>query len=225
MIEISEAWKSRWPGAVVGVLVMRGASNPAPNAALEALREQVEAGLREQFAAGDRAALTADPVMAAYAVYYKAFRKTYHVLLQRESVIEKGRRIPSISALVQAMFMAELKNGLLTAGHDLARVAPPIRVDAAAGTESYTGMGGEERRLKEGDMMIRDADAVISSVIHGPDARTAIGPDTKDLLFTAYAPAGIGAERVRAHMEDIRRFVGAAAPAAVTVTLETYCAD
>jgi DNA/RNA-binding domain of Phe-tRNA-synthetase-like protein len=225
MIEKEEGWKAECPGAVIGVLVMRGASNPPANAELDTLRERVEVDLKERFAASGKEALKAHPVMMAYEAYYKRFRKTYHVALQLESVIWKGRRIPSPGALVQAMFMAELKNGLLTAGHDLGQVVPPIRIGVATGAEIYTGMGGEERVPKEGDMRISDGRGIISSIIYGPDARTAIRADTKDLLFTTYAPAGIGAERVRAHLQDIQRFVAVVAPQAVTETLETITAD
>jgi DNA/RNA-binding domain of Phe-tRNA-synthetase-like protein len=219
MIEMSEDWKRLYPGAVIGVLMMRGARNPSVPAHLETLRESVETELRGRFAAGGKEALKADPVMAAYQGYYRPFRKTYHVMAQIESVVWKGRHIPSVSALVQAMFMAELKNGLLTAGHDLARVALPIRIGVGTGAESYTGIGGEERVPKEGDMLISDGKGVMSSILYGPDTRTAIGADTRDLLFTVYAPAGIGIDRVRAHLEDIRGFVLVVASEAVTETL------
>ena len=221
MVEASESWRSQYPGAVIGVLVMRGADNPSTHAGLEKLREKVELDLRGRYFAGGKEALKTDPVMAAYESYYKRFRKTYHVVLQLESVVWKAKRIPSISALVQAMFMAELKNGLLTAGHDFGRVAPPVRIDVGTGAESYLTMGGEELAPRDGDMMIRDSKGIISSIIDGPDRRTMISPDTKDLLFTVYAPAGIGIERVRSHLEDIRGFVDVVAPGAVTETLET----
>jgi len=224
-MEISESWRKQFPGAVVGVLVMRGARNSPMHGELEKLRETVEQDLRARFFAGGKEALRTEPVMAAYRSYYKGFRKTYHVELQIESVVWKDRRIPSLSALVQAMSMAELKNGLLTAGHDLARVVPPVRIAVATGAESYVSMGGEERVPKQGDMMIADTTGIISSIIYGPDNRTAIGPDTKDLLFTVYAPAGIAIERVRSHLEDIQRFVAVAAPEAITETLETFSAD
>jgi DNA/RNA-binding domain of Phe-tRNA-synthetase-like protein len=204
---------------------MRGARNPPTHGRLEELREKVEQELRARFFAGGREALRTEPVMAAYRSYYKGFRKTYHVELQIESVVWKDRRIPSHGALVQAMTMAELKNGLLTAGHDLARVVLPVRIAAATGVESYVSMGGEERVTKEGDMMIADARGIISSIIYGPDNRTAISPDTQDLLFTVYAPAGIAIERVHSHLEDIQRFVAVAAPEAITETREACPAD
>jgi DNA/RNA-binding domain of Phe-tRNA-synthetase-like protein len=224
-MEVSESWRKRFPGAVIGVLLMRGVRNPQAHAELDGLREQLERDLRERFSEGGKEALRAEPVMAAYRTYYKRFGKTYHVELQLESVIWKNRAIPSRGALVQAMAMAELKNRLLTAGHDLGRVAIPVRIDVGTGAEKYIGMGGEERVLKEGDMRIADAKGIISSIIYGPDDRTRIGPDTKDILFTVYAPAGIGTERVRSHLEDIRRFVRLVAPEAVTEELDAFSAD
>jgi len=195
------------------------------HAELDRLREKLEMDLRAMFFAGGKEALRTEPVIAAYRSYYKGFRKTYHIELQLESVIWKDRRIPSRGALVQAMAMAELKNRLLTAGHDLARVGLPVRIDTATGSESYVGMGGEETVLKPGDMMIADAKGIISSIICGPDNRTAMGPDTKDILFTVYAPAGIGVERVRSHLEDIQRFVQLVAPDAAMEELEAFSAD
>jgi hypothetical protein len=45
-----------------------------------------------------------------YHDYYKRFKKTYHILLQLESIVFKNKSIPKVSSLVEAMFMAELKN-------------------------------------------------------------------------------------------------------------------
>ncbi len=222
MIEIDETFHKGYPGAVIGILTMRGARNPPRHEGLDRLRENLEIDLRARFGAGGKEALKAEPVMAAYEAYYRRFKKTYHVALQLDSVIWKGRQIPSVSALVQAMFMAELSNMLLTAGHDLARIAPPLRVSAANGREVYTTLSGEERTLKEGDMAISDAQGVISCVLHGPDKRSPITAETRDLLFTVYAPAGIGEQRVRSHLEDIERFVLVIAPEASTDTIELH---
>jgi DNA/RNA-binding domain of Phe-tRNA-synthetase-like protein len=224
MIELTEGWKKAYPGAVMGVLVMHGARNVARHDGLDRLREGLETGLRAQFPAG-RESLKADPVIAAYEAYYRRFKKSYHVALQLESVIVKGRPIPSVSALVQAMFMAELSNRLLTAGHDLSRVTLPLQVCVASGLERYESLGGGERSLKEGDMAIRDGRGVISCILYGPDNRTPITAETQDLLFTVYAPAGIGTESVRSHLEDIQRYVRVVAPDVTTETLAVVSAD
>jgi len=116
--------------------------------------------------------------------------------------------------------MAELKNQLLTAGHDLGAVEMPVSIDVATGDESYVRMDGREQVTKPGDMTISDARGVISSVVYGPDRRTRITPKTQRVLFTVYAPPGIDREAVRLHLEDIRANVLVVSPDALTEMIE-----
>ena len=219
---VSPAWKTAYPGAAIGILAMHAVANPAHHAALEARKAALEDELRARYAGYDRAAFKALPVLAAYSAYYRRFKKTYHVQLQLESVVLKGKSIPSVAALVEAMFMAELKNQLLTAGHDLEVVQQPVRVDVAGGSETYVRLNGQEQQLKAGDMFIADAESMLSSIIYGPDRRTQIRPETRQVLFTVYAPAGIDRETVRQHLQDIRSYVLLVTPEAQTTLLNVY---
>lgn len=63
-------------------------------------------------------------------------------------------------------------------------------------------------------MYIRDGDGVISSIIYGPDRRTQITPDTRNVVFTVYAPPGVGAEAVQAHLRNLEANVRLIAPEA-----------
>ena len=219
---VSEAWKRAYPGAAVGVLAMRKVVNPESHAALDKRKEELENQLRARFSDYDRAGLKALPTIQAYNAYYKRYKKTYHVQLQLESVVFKGKPIPRMAALVEAMFMAELKNLLLTAGHDLEAIQMPVKLDVAQGDERYIRLNGQEQRLKPGDMMIADAQGVISCVLYGPDRRTRITPETRQVLFTVYAPAGIGEQAVYEHLQDIQANVLLIAPEADTELLEVY---
>ena len=67
--------------------------------------------------------------LPAYAAYYKRFGQRYHVGMQLESVAQKGKDLPDVAALVEGMFVAELRNLILTAGHDLDQIALPLRLD------------------------------------------------------------------------------------------------
>ena len=225
MLCVSETWKKVFPGAMVGALVMRNVSNLESHAALEQRKEELERQLRARFAEGGRAAIRALPVVQAYAAHFERFKKTYPVQLQLESVALKGKFIPRVAALVEAMFMAELSNLLLTAGHDMVKVQKPVRLDVSTGGEHYVMLNGQEQALKEGDMMMADAQGVISDVIYGPDQRTCITSATRDVLFVVYAPAGIGAEAVRRHLEDIQSNVALTSPEAVTESLNLYAAE
>jgi DNA/RNA-binding domain of Phe-tRNA-synthetase-like protein len=119
-----------------------------------------------------------------------------------------------VAALVEAMFMAELANQLLTAGHDVSALDLPVTVDVATGDERYVTLSGKDQALAPGDMYIRDGVGPISSVIYGPDRRTPIRPTTTSVLFTVYAPPGIGPSLVSSHLDDIRANVLLVSPAA-----------
>ena len=138
------------------------------------------------------------------------------MLIQLESVALKSKSIPSVAALVEAMFMAELKNMLLTAGHDFSRIVQPLTLDLSAEGETYHGIRGKTESCKAGDMVIRDGEGIISSVLYGPDARTRIIAETDAVLFTVYAPEGVNGEAVHAHLLDIEEYVRLASPHAKT---------
>jgi DNA/RNA-binding domain of Phe-tRNA-synthetase-like protein len=220
MFSVSEEWKTAYPGAAVGVLALGNVINPEYHPALDQLREALEGQIRTSFASKEE--LRAQPRLQAYRAYYKRFKKTYHVQMQMESIAFKGKSIPRVAALVEAMFIAELKDQLLTAGHDLDIVESPVRLDTARGTEQYVRINGQEQQLKAGDMFIADAQGVLSTVIYGPDRRTQIVPGTRRALFTVYAPPGIGEEAVYQHLKDIEANIRLFAPQAKAELLQVY---
>jgi DNA/RNA-binding domain of Phe-tRNA-synthetase-like protein len=220
MIGVSEGFRGFFPGARVGILTMTGVSNPPGAPVLDRRKTEIEQALRKQFGGWDRERLKQLPVLRAYDEHYRKFDKVYHLLAQLESVAVKSKPIPAVAAVVEAMFMAELKNLLLTAGHDLAGLKPPLTLDVAAGGESYLGIRGRTESCKAGDMMIADGEGVVSSVLCGPDSRTRITPQTTAVLFTVYAPAGVTDEAVRLHLQDIEEFVRLSSPSAATGIME-----
>ena len=225
MFEVTTAWKSAFRDAHVGVLVMRSAANPAQHPELEKCKAELEEQLRAEFSGQDRAVLSSHPVFQAYNAYYKRFKKSYHVQLQLESIAWKGKSIPSVSTLVEAMFMAEMKNMLLTAGHDFDVLSLPLTLDVSRGTEHYTLMRGQEQALKPDDMFISDQNGVISSIIYGPDQRSQITSNTHHVVFTIYAPGGIHAQTVEQHLHDIKGYVALISPQADVEMLTVYGAE
>ncbi|MCL7452084.1 MAG: hypothetical protein M8467_03440 [Anaerolineae bacterium] len=224
MLVASEAWKTAYPSAAIGLLAMRGVSNPQDHEGLQQQKRHLEAELRDHYAGYDRAALKELPILNAYAEYYRQFKKTYHVQLQLESVVFQGKPLPTAGALVEAMFMAELRDHVLTAGHDLEAVEPPVRIEVARGEEQYVRLNGRGQTLKAGDMYLADSQGILSSILYGPDRRTQIRPETGQVLFTTYAPPGIGSHAVHHHLETIRDNVWIVAPEATVVSLAVYVA-
>jgi DNA/RNA-binding domain of Phe-tRNA-synthetase-like protein len=222
MFQMSLVWKTTYPEASAGILAMRGVTNPTYHSDLEAQKQRLQDQLRTHFSGLNREAIAALPAIQAYTAYYKKFNKTYHVQLQLESLAFKGKSMPSVAALVEAMFMAEIDNLLLTAGHDLDALQPPVTLDVSKGDERYTLLRGQEQMLKPGDMLMADQAGVISSILYGPDQRTQITASTRNVLFTVYAPPGIEAQVVRKHLGDIQNNVLLVSPQATTELLEVY---
>ncbi len=201
MFLVSERWRKAYPDAMVAMLVVRRVSNVREHPALEQRKRALEAELRSRFANPED--IKSDGVMQAYTAYYRRFEKTYHIAGQLKTAVVKQRPLPTVSGLVDVMFMAEMKNLLLTAGHDLATVVSPVILDAATGEESYTKLNKEPQAARAGDMMVADAEGILSSVIHGPDYRSRISPQTRDALYVTYAPDGITREQLLGHVRDM----------------------
>jgi DNA/RNA-binding domain of Phe-tRNA-synthetase-like protein len=221
-IRISEEWRNAYPDAHAGFLSMQGVHNPTNHPDLEGQKRKLERELRVALAGPDPKTLETHAVLQAYASYYKKFGKTYHVRAQLESIVFKGKSLPNVAALVEAMFMAEVKNLILTAGHDFDRLRTLVTVSVAHGSESYTLLKGQEQVLKSGDMYMADEGGVISSIVYGPDQRTQITAQTRSVLFAAYAPAGIEASVVLGHLQDIRDYVLIVSPDATVEMLQVY---
>lgn len=213
MITLSESWLKKVPGARVGLLFLSKAPNQPGHPALDDACRDLERELGDQYGGMDRKSLRELPVFAAYDSFYRDFRKTYHVQLQLESVVFRGKPIRYPSALVGCLFLAELETGLLTAGHDHDALKLPLVADVARGEESYLRLGCSGQQLKEGDLYIRDQEGVLSSVIYGPDHRTRIRKDTSRVVYTTYGPPGISEERIRDQLVLLEEYVRLFAPA------------
>jgi DNA/RNA-binding domain of Phe-tRNA-synthetase-like protein len=140
LLIISDEIKKTYPEALLGILVMRKVGNHNQHEKLDQGKLELENNLRKKFAKLDRSDLKNTEPLKTYNDYYQRFKKTYQVLLQLESIVFKNKSIPRVASLVEVMFMAELKNLLLTAGHDLEAIDLPIKLDISSGGEKYTLM-------------------------------------------------------------------------------------
>ncbi len=222
MIIISDKIKKVYPKALLGILAIRNVCNPKKHEELDRCKLELENNLREKYAGLDKAYLKNMEPIKTFSDYYKRFKKTYHVLLQLESIVFKNKSIPKVASLVEAMFMAELKNLLLTAGHDLDAIDLPIKLDVSSGGEKYIQLSGQEKELILNDMMVSDLQGIISSIIYGPDKRTQIKPDTRNVLFVVYAPPGIEKSKVFQHLQDIQKYVHIIAPKSEIELLKVF---
>lgn len=210
-LHTTEAWSTAYPDAHIGVLEIAQADNRS-SSALEAEKRRIEQALRAKYNGQSRADLIAAPVLADYVRYYKRFEKTYHVLLQLESILLKGKSLPTVTPLVDANFAAELETLVLTAGHDAAKLQPALVIDVSRAGDTMTQMNGASKALPEGDMVMRDAGGLSCSILYGQDIRSPISAVTTHALYVAYAPPGVPAEAVQRQLDGILAYVRKCSP-------------
>ncbi len=224
ILDVDPIWHETHPGASFGFIAMRGVINPATHDGLNAAAAALETDVRSRLGTVDRETIRAIPPLPAYAAYYKRWGQRYHVAMQLESVAQKGKSIPRVAALVEAMFIAELSNLLLTAGHDLDALELPVRLSTGA-SEAFTAPNGKEMTVKSGDMFIADAGGrVLSAIITGPSDFARIGPETTAALFYTYAPPDVDQALVSIHLDEIERNVRLISPDGETIAREIMTA-
>ena len=212
MLSISavDEWRTTHSGAVIGLLELSDVENTHSSPKLDERKREMEARLRERYKGFTRQDFLSLPVMSNYERYYKRFNKTYHVQLQVESIVLKGKNLPNVCPLVDSNFIAEVETLVLTAGHDVAKLYGPILIDVSREGDHITQMNGTSKAIRAGDMIMRDANGVRCSIIYGQDDRSPISSETSRVLYVAYAPAGVPSETVDAQLlrieENIRLF-------------------
>jgi len=224
IITATSEWRAAHPGASIGLLEISGVDNRLPSSRLEQRKRRIEARLREDYHDFTRQDFHSLPVMSAYGRYYKRYNKTYHVLLQLESLVLKKKNLPDVSPLVDANFMAELETLVLTAGHDVDKLHGPLSMDVSRASDQMTSMGGIQKDLQAGDMIMRDARGVSCSIIYGQDDRSPISAETTRVLYVSYAPVGVPVDSIQAQLGRILEHVRLFCPDGVVERQEVLAA-
>ena len=196
-VELTSALKTAYPEAVFGSLIVRNVANIKADEALGERKRGLEKKIREAYAD-----VAEDNTIQSYNAYFKKWGKTYPIEFQI-TTIKNGGRFPNVSVLVDCMFLAELKNRLLTSGHNLDAIQNSLVFDVTKGGERYLKINGKEQELKGNDVILRDEKGILASVLYGPAQRTGITPETKNALYFAWCPHDVGKESIRMHLNDI----------------------
>lgn len=217
MISISatDDWKNSHPGATIGLLELSGVVYSTSSPKLRERKRQAEVRLRERYQGFTRQDFLSLPVMADYERYYKRFNKTYHVQLQVESIVLKGKNLPDVSPLVDSNFMAEVETFVLTAGHDADKLQAPVLIDVGREGDAMTQMNGTSKAIRAGDMIMKDAGGICCTILYGQDNRSAITPETTHVLYVSYAPAGVPTDIVDLQLHRIEENIRSCSATAV----------
>ena len=98
---------------------------------------------------------------------------------------------PRYNLMLDAHFMAEMCAGILVAVIDFYHCDGELTLDLAEEGELCRGMGQRELRAKQGEIVLRDEKEIICILCQGPDEKTRVRDDTRNVVFYSYAVPGI----------------------------------
>jgi DNA/RNA-binding domain of Phe-tRNA-synthetase-like protein len=119
---------------------------------------------------------------------------------QFEMVRRKG--LPPGNVLVQALLLAEMSTGLLMGAQDASAIEGELICDLAGSGETFQGMRNQVQ-CRPGEIVLKDNLGIIASLLQGPDHRTRLKKDTRDVVFFVFSVPGITVNEIREGTEQI----------------------
>jgi DNA/RNA-binding domain of Phe-tRNA-synthetase-like protein len=128
---------------------------------------------------------------------------------QFEMVRRKG--LPPGNVLVQALLLSEMSTGLLMGAQDASAIEGELICELAGSGESFRGMRNEVQ-CRAGEIVLKDNLGIIASLLQGPDHRTRLKKDTKDVVFFVFSAPGITVNEIHEGTEQICSIFKSACP-------------
>ncbi len=129
-------------------------------------------------------------VMASAGHFLKQMPHLMHFSSSTSNLTSAGQRL---AGQVLSMMCA----GILVAATDFDRFDGALVLDSAEEGELCRGMGGQEFRTKEGEIVLRDEKDIVCVLCQGADEKTRVGEDTRNVLFYAYGIPGVEGNHLR----------------------------
>lgn len=119
-----------------------------------------------------------------YDQFFKSFGYECPLPVHLKRTINSG--FPRYNLMVDTHFMAEMCAGILVAVSDYERFDGALTLDLADEGEICLGLGGRDIRTKKGEIVLRDEKEIVCVLCQGPDEKTRVKDDTRNVLFYAY---------------------------------------
>lgn len=104
---------------------------------------------------------------------------------------------PRYNLMVDAHFMAEMCAGILVAVADYDCFEGELTLDLADEGEHCIGLGHRDMVTGQGEIVLRDEREIVCILCQGPDEKTRVTDDTRNVLYYAYAVPGIDAQYLK----------------------------
>jgi hypothetical protein len=205
---------TRSAALVTAYPAMRFAAVTATDVNLDAFEKQVRAFAEETVESLSAEDESRQRNLAEFERFFKANGQKFPLTKQIASAASRG--FPPVPSPVLALLALEAATGILMGVQNLDAVDSFVTLDCLESSESFIGMRGERVTSTMGQVVVRDKQSIIASLFLGPDKRTAVQPNGRNLLFYVFdTDTGLGESHDRAVAEITRLFPSNIAEASV----------
>jgi DNA/RNA-binding domain of Phe-tRNA-synthetase-like protein len=202
-ITISKRCLGVYPWMKFGYCLVKDLSAIQPSDHLKEKQKETEVYIRNN---SERLIEKAKAISRFYKVQGEKNRSHIESLIKS---ISNGKGIKPVNFIVDSVMIAEVRNGLLLGVHDLDRIEGDVVLDAAREGEGFEGIGQRPIIARQNEIVLRDSMGIWASYTQGPDARTVVNPDSKNVMilgfFTPETSGETMAQGIRDAVENLMK--------------------
>jgi DNA/RNA-binding domain of Phe-tRNA-synthetase-like protein len=184
-------------GLVQTGITVTSARNEALERALRETEEEMRALYKGRTPSEIPGCLPARKLYKSIGVDPTRMRPASEALLRR---VLKGGGVPVINSAVDAANLVSLRNLIPVGLYDADKIRGDVELRVGRVGEQYQRIGAGEIHL-EGRLGLFDDEGGFGNPT-GDSRRTSVGPDTKNLFFTAFFPAGFDPAEAKQIIKD-----------------------
>ena len=183
-VQFSQRIKERYPTMRLGLVEVRGAENSGMRE-LRDERRTVERIVKKEYRNWEKV-----DIIKAYDKVFGRHKRPFPILEGVKAVL-KGKGIPTLSPLIDAMLLAELKHLVLMTAHDTDKLEGTLTVDQAMEGDEFTNITGDAVPLDQGDVVVRDSRGIVATYLEGQSLRTKVTKKTRNCAYFAFYVPGV----------------------------------
>ena len=187
---LGSAYTAHYQGVPFGLTLISGCQNFLSPPGFDLYRRKLLRKMRKR----ENLAKISDRI-DIYDQFFQGFGYECPLPKHLRRTINSG--FPKYNLMVDAHFMAEMCGGILVAVADYDRFEGALTLDIANDGEICRGMGEREMKTKKSEIVLRDEKEIVCVLCQGPDEKTRINEDTRNVLFYAYGVPGIEGRYLR----------------------------
>lgn len=205
----------RFPGLILGMVVITGLDNRRQNEDLQRKIREIEEKILKDFSSET---LSKHPNIQAWRKAYSAFgakpKKYKSSIESLYRMILKGMEVKSINTLVDIYNYVSLKHKIPLGGDDLDKVAGDITLCFACGKEPFTPLNSlETEAVKEGEVIYMDEKEVLCRRWNWRECdKTKMTPETKNAVLVLEGLPPVRRKDIELAVENlsvlVRKFCG-----------------